>query len=77
MPLSDAESARALDAWLQEHLGSARAESASLRGIFDDLRCRADGVHGQRSLLRGCVKDPGHFLLGERHSSRESNQPNS
>ena len=23
MPLSDADSARALDAWLQEHLGSA------------------------------------------------------
>ena len=36
MPLSDAESARALDAWLQEHLGSADRRAA-VRGVADRL----------------------------------------
>ena len=36
MPLSDADSARALDAWLQEHLGSADRRAA-VRGVADRL----------------------------------------
>jgi hypothetical protein len=36
MPLSDAEAARALDAWLQEHVGSAERRAA-VRGVADRL----------------------------------------
>ena len=36
MPLSDADSARALDAWLKEHLGSADRRAA-VRGVADRL----------------------------------------
>ena len=31
MPLSDADAARALDAWLQEHVGSAERQASSAR----------------------------------------------
>ena len=36
MPLSDADAARALDAWLQEHVGSAERQAA-VRGVADRL----------------------------------------
>jgi len=36
MPLSDADSARALDAWLKEHLGSADRRGA-VRAVADRL----------------------------------------
>ena len=36
MPLSDADAARALDAWLQEHVGSAERQ-ARVRAVADRL----------------------------------------